>query len=279
MADIVQGVLYDVQSHLLLRRYVGHAIFPGRSLADRGPIIKFSASAGARMRRYLRRSVADYRIFVTLTYPREFPTDGKNVKDHLRYLCARLQRAAGYPDGWSAFWFLEFQDRGAPHYHLFLTHEIGFRELARAWYEVVGSGDEKHLVAGTRIEWCHSGRYGMCRYASEYASKMSQKTIPENYKNCGRFWGVIGLRKCQSATLFVRSEHIQSKEFVTFRAELKKILQKHRDKIRFLSLSGACSGVVLKSIPIINEIVEFFHQTALNAPQIFVFEAPLLHLD
>lgn len=37
----------------------------------------------------------------------------------------------------------------------------------------------------------------------KYASKLEQKAVPAEMTNCGRFWGVSGLRDCVSAAIAV----------------------------------------------------------------------------
>jgi len=57
-----------------------------------------------------------------------------------------------------------------------------------SWYRFVGSGDEKHLAAGTRVERLRK-QDGARRYAVKYAGKMKQKHVPKDFRNVGRFWG------------------------------------------------------------------------------------------
>src|SRR5690606_31407134 len=97
--------------------------------------------------------------WVHLTYPGEFCADGRTVKGHLSAFYRRWKRRFGPPRG---AWKREFQRRGAPHFHLLLSwpEGVGLGPLrlwvARAWYEVVGSDDPEHLVAGTSVyEWTH----------------------------------------------------------------------------------------------------------------------------
>jgi hypothetical protein len=69
---------------------------------------------------------------VTLTYPAEFPIDGKLVKRQFEALCKRWLRQWGErPRG---MWVIEFQDRGAPHFHMICGAPKGIedREL-RDW--------------------------------------------------------------------------------------------------------------------------------------------------
>ena len=100
-------------------------------------------------------------------------------------------------------WFLEFQpNRGAPHFHLYLGQcpmnniEKGIKACAHAWFEIVGSGDPKHLkftLGGYGNKPCleymrnpHAASY----YAVKYVVKADQKDVPDAYTNVGRFWGL-----------------------------------------------------------------------------------------
>lgn len=126
-------------------------------------------------------------IFVCLTYPNEYPTNFEVYKRDLDVFAKRFCRA--YPSGFF-IWRLEFQERGAPHYHclVFNVAKISKSWLSKSWYEIVGSGDEKHFRAGTRVERVRSWR-GVWSYVSKYLGKIpsGQESIPEN---TGRFWGV-----------------------------------------------------------------------------------------
>lgn len=195
------------------------------SLSGRGAVVGFSAGAAVRMRRYLRCCVSAYTTMLTLTYPREYPCDGRTVKEHLRRFLQELRRYADKQDlasfcrskldgttelrqQFSAFWFLEFQKRGAPHFHIFCTHSYHYQWVAELWYRIVNSGDEKHLRAGTRIEAIHTGRAGTISYASKYAAKAEQKDVPEIFLNVGRFWGVCGNRDVVAASTTISHDRL-----------------------------------------------------------------------
>jgi hypothetical protein len=94
-------------------------------------------------------------------------------------------------------WFLEFQERGAPHIHILLTLELPkdkrYKRIVRGWlalrwYEIVGSEDVKHLLAGTSWERVRC-KDGLRHYAVKYASKTRQKEVPLGFQDVGRFWG------------------------------------------------------------------------------------------
>jgi len=159
----------------------------------RGEIIEFSQRSRQRLRCLIAsvcRSELPY--FVTLTYPKEWTWDVRLWKRHLKVFSQRFERrfpTAGF------IWKLEFQERGAPHFHPFvwgIPESEGLRAIiefvSEAWFEVVGSGDEKHFKAGTSVERIRT-LMGAMRYVSGYASKADQ-TLPG--KKVGRYWGVVG---------------------------------------------------------------------------------------
>ena len=181
------------------------------NLGTRNSINGFSASSAIRMRRYLRSCVAEYGTMLTLTYPCGHGYEGRSCKDDIRRFIQELRRytirnePSGSADQWSTFWFMEFQERGSIHFHMFTTHRYPKEWVARRWYEIVGSEDERHLLAGTRIESIKAKRAGTISYASKYAVKSEQKVVPESFGWSGRFWGVCGLRSTMAASIFVTS--------------------------------------------------------------------------
>lgn len=159
----------------------------------RGEITEFSA----RSRQRLRCKIAsvcrnELPYFLTLTYPAEWTWDAELWKRHLKIFSQRFMRrfpTAGF------IWKLEFQQRGAPHFHPFvwgIPESEGWRAIidfiSEAWFQVVGSGDQKHFIAGTRVEKLRSATAAI-RYVSGYASKTDQTLVG---KKVGRYWGVVG---------------------------------------------------------------------------------------
>ncbi len=180
----------------------------GRSVkvrGDRVEISQFSARSRCALFRLVNSvnravvSVASVR-FVTLTYPREFPT-ARSSKRHLDTVLKRFERQWGRR---AVIWKIEPQDRGAPHFHLLVLMPSGssvdaeVRWWAESWCEVVGSGDANHL------KW-HLGELGgenrpcceVCRdwssvvsYAGKYLGKLSAQGHGETWDRPGNFWGV-----------------------------------------------------------------------------------------
>jgi len=134
-------------------------------------------------------------LFLTLTYPDEFPNSPRIAKEHLRAFKERFRRKWGKVP---AFWRMELMDRKsgdnvglvAPHFHLLIFLDLEPSEMyewtSRSWYEVVGSGDDRHLLAGTRVDKISSWR-GMMSYAAKYMAK--PEALAPGQESPGRFWG------------------------------------------------------------------------------------------
>jgi hypothetical protein len=126
-------------------------------------------------------------LFITLTYPSEFPTEKEiykaDLEKFIKRLVYRFPKVAG-------LWRLEFQTRGAPHYHLLvwgLPYSKAIKQfISYLWFKTVKSGDPKHLKAGTQVQKVRSWR-GVMSYASKYMAKIEgDYNVP-----CGRVWGVF----------------------------------------------------------------------------------------
>jgi hypothetical protein len=160
----------------------------------RGDIMNLSKASRKRLAFVANNTEVAFRTMITLTYPGEYTNDGKEVKAHLH----KFLRWCRYQwDDPSYLWFLEFQKRGAPHIHILLDislstiaerREVVYNAVRREWYKVVGSGDPKHLAAGTRVEMIRKPD-GAARYCLKYAYKCEQKAVPPAYRSVGRFWG------------------------------------------------------------------------------------------
>src|SRR4030043_1664496 len=139
----------------------------------RSKIIKFSWRSARRLRHLIRNSEDIWKAFITLTYPAEYPCNGRETKAHLNAFLQFLRRK-----GIKSVWVLEFQSRGAPHYHIIVSEFIPKEEIAERWYRIVGSGDEKHLRAGAGMGEVRS-KGQLYGYLSNYIKKLDQKPPPE----------------------------------------------------------------------------------------------------
>jgi len=187
-------------------------------LTTRGRVGEWNKAMSNRLGSYLDNFRQDFTGFMTLTYPAEFPADGITVKRHWRAFIERIRRR-GYFGKESLVWFLEFQARGAPHIHAFLTGFLDKDFVADAWAEITG-GNRDACSQVKALE--HADRAGC--YAKKYAIKNEQKHIPEGFENVGRWWGVSGARilngvprlPCVAASTLFRLPH-------TFRDTITRI--------------------------------------------------------
>lgn len=180
-------------------------------------------------RRRLIREMARVRVrglcayFVTLTYPAVWSDDWRRWKRDLASWRKRLAR--NWPQVLGGVWRVEFQKRGAPHYHLLLwtSGELppSFKLwLSQSWYEVVGSGDVKHLRAGTQVQSLDSRR-AIRLYVSKYVAKVDNGSAPEAW---GRNWGFFGAVDREP----VIEEEIHISEYVMLRRLAKRWLKSRK---------------------------------------------------
>jgi hypothetical protein len=160
---------------------------------------------------------------LTLTYPGDWLTvapTGRAVKRHLDQLRKRYKRAWG--EDLRALWKLEFQRRGAPHFHLLMVpphgetkHGESFRPwVSRVWAHIVSHPDPeeyaKHARAGTGVDYAEGLRAKDPRRVAIYflkhgvqRSKEYQHVVPEEWQRpgCGpgRFWGYWKLAPVRGA--------------------------------------------------------------------------------
>lgn len=157
----------------------------------RGTIKNFSKASRNRLMlkmAKLNREKTPY--FLTLTYPSSWPT-ARESKKHLSSFIKRLKRR--YGDDLGYIWKLEFQKRGAPHYHIFLwgINDYGKKLMgwiADSWAEVCKIGDENHVKAGTCIQKIRTWK-GVRSYSAKYFGKIDEN---EREKGIGRVWGIGG---------------------------------------------------------------------------------------
>lgn len=219
--------------------------------AARKEIRDFSAASRRRLQRKLATINEDEAgglpDFLTLTYPGEYSGDWQRWKRDLEAFRHALERK--WPQVWGV-WRLEFQKRGAPHFHALLwdgPQMVGmevrdgatgkniviadgqnehnkkvFEWMSQTWYRIVGSGDAKHLLAGTRIEPIQTWN-GVRYYTSKYLAKLPEGGFcPVAYT--GRFWGVIGGKRWR-VSLFQR----QMGEETYFK--MRRVLRRRLERI------------------------------------------------
>lgn len=157
----------------------------------RGKIQTFSDRSRIRLLRKIQQvSRLDSPLFVTLTYADWDDSDSRgwkvNLQRFLRGLRIRFLDACG-------FWRLEFQSRGAPHFHLALWFDDppalpDFEAWAsERWIETIGDRRFKTQKHACKVEFARSARNVML-YLAGHAVKKGQ--VREGLE-AGRYWGIL----------------------------------------------------------------------------------------
>lgn len=185
--DKARRTVLEGRDHTLEGPTPNGALLFGRK-PKRRAIGGFSPSSQRRLR-VLTNSLPDtlpLPLFATLTYPEAWPGNPREWKRQLDLMLTMITRKHGAP---VIIWKLEPQERGAPHFHLaiYTADFMGPRWLARKWFKIVGSGDRKHLEAGTSVERARSRR-GSLSYMAKYIGKAF--AAPAGWESQGRYWGV-----------------------------------------------------------------------------------------
>lgn len=205
-------VMYYAQAQgteIRLRKIAKGRLSPVRRKSDsetpkRGKVSEFSAKSRVRLMSIMNRIDFSRRadcVFVTLTYGASWPSPTE-AKRHLRAFLKRIKRLRSNA---SALWRIEFQKRGAPHFHVLV---YGVRFIKKEWVKLAWSrvlSGQFHASDGrepfTRIEKIRTAT-GAMFYLSKYVAKHSDgfNYVPylakadsaylDNGSDVGRHWGV-----------------------------------------------------------------------------------------
>lgn len=173
------------------------AACPPRVRGNRKPITHFSYRSRRAFQTWMNcidrgKVNADEVLFVTLTYPRNFPAARASKADLERFI-KRHERAWGHM---AIAWRLEAQRRGAPHFHLMVFTQGGVvafeqyrRWVAQAWHELAGDADRWHIVHGVKVEQMQSWN-GCSYYLAKYMAKPDPSAGGDAWHEPGRLWGI-----------------------------------------------------------------------------------------
>ena len=165
----------------------------------RGKITDFSDASRVRLFDLVHRlDVKRKPIFVTLTYGDDYP-NAETAKIHLKTLLERIRKKLDSLQV-SAIWRMEFQERGAPHFHIVFFDLPYIDKLTwQYWWEEITA----HPEPFTRVERVKSHR-SLMSYISKYIAKVdkAEKTgfISPTYLHAyqqkygeyiGRQWGIF----------------------------------------------------------------------------------------
>lgn len=210
-------------------KYSAYNSYKKKSAKPRGKIKDFSWRSCRRLKLVARNVASKMKVTIDLTYPENFPTDGAIVKKHVDTFSKRLRRL-----NIKNLWVLEFQKRGAPHLHMMANGTVDKNLISKMWYEIVGSGDLKHLVRGTKIRKIDD-ESRVVNYISSYMKKLSQKIVPKGFENVGRFWGY-------SSSLLTFSQRIVSGKYVDLSRKFRLLRRWYKAKLRSWGIKWRWKG-------------------------------------
>lgn len=183
----------------------------------RGNISMFTKRSREKLALTINATEVEFYSMLTLTYPKFYPNSGETVKKDLKAVRERFRALST-----NLLWILEFQERGAPHYHL-LTDLRGLSPHIRAdwglWWTARIAQSEwfkfqcdpkqytKMVLRMARFN-CHEKVWEVLRdqdqakrYVMNYVQKARQKTVPLRFRDVGRWWGC-------SADVRPQAEHV-----------------------------------------------------------------------
>jgi hypothetical protein len=223
------------------------------------------SSFSVRSRSRLNKKIATVRknhipLFVTLTYHNDWPAGFEGFKYHLHHFCIALFRK--FPKA-GLVWKLEYQKRGAPHFHFFVWgvplsdlqdfvpekwHKIvysklGFRSAYHLAWHRGELKDNDHCVQPIR-SW-----NGVTSYAAKYFSKVDDEA------RGGRIWGVRGSVPFSSILSF----RVNLDVALDFRRQLSESRQ-----YEFQRLGFWCGDFSADWLILLDSLIDYYH--VLNNP-------------
>jgi hypothetical protein len=196
----LESVTYSFQGNLAEVKTRSMPVLRRDTPVVRGEIQEFSKNSRKRLLKLFAR--VDWEnhkgIFLTLTYGAGFPNP-RRAKQHIRAFIKRLETIARKEGRKVAyFWRLEFQNRGAPHFHMIC---IDLPYIDKKWLQTLWGSIIEYPSPFTRIEMLDSRKKAM-RYLAKYLAKVSQtggvssgfNDVPYQaggslWESVGRFWG------------------------------------------------------------------------------------------
>lgn len=194
------------------------------SLSDEEILEAFNGSPRGKVNSFSRKSRARLKFTAANCFPKlicQFclsygntvvPQNGRVTKNHLDRFLKDVRKKFPHV---AYLWILEFQTRGAAHYHVFFSFppRVEIQAfLAKTWVRITGAKDEEtqkmlrvHLSPKNFIPW-DMKKGG---YLTKYIDKESQKHVPLNFQDVGRFWGTSRNLIPEPEQLFMQEEFFE----------------------------------------------------------------------
>lgn len=187
----------------------------------RGTVKAFSPRSRSRMLQMFARTDARYlperATFITLTYHHDWPADAAEWKRNVEELERRVGRE--HPESWLV-WRLEYQARGAPHFHLLVFHDdaLDTAAITADWHHIARrccGWCDRYMVDIRPVETWDQVR----RYVSKYTGKVDDREQPDGG---GRFWGV---KRRKNRTETIHSIRVSEDEAFRIRRLFKRLIR------------------------------------------------------
>ena len=217
----------------VLRLTATFADTPYSPKSIRGKITAFSRKSRLRLLEFLARTGDSKlpRVFLTLTYPSNM-TDTESGKRHLQTFLKRIKRR--YPQS-SAIWRMEFQKRGAVHFHLLFFNLPYWKadKIRIAWGECIGEENPR-----IEIKTCRSRRestYYVAKYLAKCEPEANVSLSNSPYLTVGRQWGYFNHDAIPMAELVIFTVLDKIKAFW----DLKRAMNRYNPKYRKSGVGGS----------------------------------------
>jgi len=179
----------------------------------------------------------EWKSMLTFTYHNITIWNFNKVKKQLNSLLQNFRR-----EGVKYLWVMEWQLRGAPHFHIWLDRKFddchvrkdnfgknSWRRFMWSWLKITNQDNDDDCSSFSFHQKNYTDwdvREGI-NYASKYLEKSNQKVLPKNIKNFGRWWGCSRDLKLEKKQFIINNAtDIQKQNFNIFRRIAKKYIQK-----------------------------------------------------
>lgn len=196
----------------------------------RKSIVGFSKNSKCRLVRFVNRIYTRaVPVFITLTYHEKWTEDFKQWKYHLNLFLSRTSYSFRklYPDS-AGIWRLEFQRRGAPHFHIVAFFDEGVdvyaleQEVKQLWFQIVDDDSREFYEYGVHVQSAFNQRGVLFYLLGGHLSKDKQA---RNDIKTGRSWGYWGREKLGVDDVWFKSE-INEKQYFLLRRIIRNWLPK-----------------------------------------------------
>lgn len=131
-------------------------------------------------------------VYVTVTYPADYPSDRYAKRHHMRAFFERVRRR--WRSSAAGIWRMEHQGRGAPHFHILLWGVPPIAvELLRSWWAgIIGYLGPYELQVDSQVltDWRQVMSY-VGKYVAKVVAEISSPAATEVVEDCVSFEQVM----------------------------------------------------------------------------------------